>query len=95
MIEYRFRVPSAAVFTLYSYSKTLEYHLEYATAGSLTRLVVYYTGTSLTFTSVIGWIMVHGVFATSFSAEGSRNASEHWLVVSTKRKIHGDQAAAE
>jgi hypothetical protein len=35
MIEYRFRVPSAAVFTLYSYSKTLEYRLEYATAGSL------------------------------------------------------------
>jgi hypothetical protein len=31
-IEYRFRVPSAAVFTLYSYSKSLEY----ATAGSLT-----------------------------------------------------------
>jgi hypothetical protein len=25
MIEYRFRVPSAAVFTLYSYSKALEY----------------------------------------------------------------------
>jgi hypothetical protein len=35
-IEYRFRVPSAAVFTLYSYSKILEYRLEYATAGSLT-----------------------------------------------------------
>jgi hypothetical protein len=35
-IEYRFRVPSAAVFTLYSYSKTLVYRLEYATAGSLT-----------------------------------------------------------
>jgi hypothetical protein len=34
-IEYRFRVSSAAVFTLYSYSKTLEYHLEYATADSL------------------------------------------------------------
>jgi hypothetical protein len=28
-IEYRFRVPSAAVFTLYSYSKALEYYLEY------------------------------------------------------------------
>jgi hypothetical protein len=28
-IEYRFRVPSAAVFTLYSYSKALEYPLEY------------------------------------------------------------------
>jgi hypothetical protein len=35
MIEYRFRVPNAAVFTLYSYSKTLEYRLEYATADSL------------------------------------------------------------
>jgi hypothetical protein len=34
-IEYRFRVSSAAVFTLYSYSKALEYHLEYATADSL------------------------------------------------------------
>jgi hypothetical protein len=34
-IEYRFRVPSAAIFTLYSYSKTLEYHLVYVTAGSL------------------------------------------------------------
>jgi hypothetical protein len=31
-IEYRFRVPSAAVFTLYSYSKALEY----PTASSLT-----------------------------------------------------------
>jgi hypothetical protein len=27
-IEYRFRVSSAAVFTLYSYSKALEYHLD-------------------------------------------------------------------
>jgi hypothetical protein len=35
MIEYRFRVPSATVFTLYSYSKILEHRLEYATAGSL------------------------------------------------------------
>jgi hypothetical protein len=39
MIEYRFRVPSTAVFTLYSYSKTLEYHLEYTTAGSLNRSI--------------------------------------------------------
>jgi hypothetical protein len=37
MIEYRFRVPSATVFTLYSYSKALEYRLEYATADSLIR----------------------------------------------------------
>jgi hypothetical protein len=37
MIEYRFRVPSAAVFTLYLYSKALEYLLEYPTAGSLVR----------------------------------------------------------
>jgi hypothetical protein len=37
-IEYRFIVPSAAVFTLYSYSKTLEYRLEYTTAGSLNNL---------------------------------------------------------
>jgi hypothetical protein len=36
MIEYRFRVPSAAVFTLYSYSKILEYHFRVPTAGSLT-----------------------------------------------------------
>jgi hypothetical protein len=35
MIEYHFRVPSAAVFTLYSYSKALEYLLEYPTAASL------------------------------------------------------------
>jgi hypothetical protein len=35
MIEYRFRVPSATVFTLYSYSKALEYPLEYPTADSL------------------------------------------------------------
>jgi hypothetical protein len=35
MIEYRFRVPSIAIFTLYSYSKPLEYPLEYPTAGSL------------------------------------------------------------
>jgi hypothetical protein len=34
-IEYRFRVPSAAVFTLYSYSKALEYHFRVPTAGSL------------------------------------------------------------
>jgi hypothetical protein len=34
-IKYRFRVPSAAVFTLYSYSKALEYRLQYATAASL------------------------------------------------------------
>jgi hypothetical protein len=38
MIEYRFRVPNAAVFTLYSYSKTLEYRFRVPTAGSL-RLV--------------------------------------------------------
>jgi hypothetical protein len=36
MIEYRFRVPSAAVFTLYSYSKALEYRFRVPTAGSLT-----------------------------------------------------------
>jgi hypothetical protein len=34
-IEYRFRVPSAAVFILYSYSKVLEYHFRVPTAGSL------------------------------------------------------------
>jgi hypothetical protein len=34
-IEYRFRVSSAAVFTLYSYSKALEYHFRVSTAGSL------------------------------------------------------------
>jgi hypothetical protein len=34
-IKYRFRVPSAAVFTLYSYSKTLEYRFRVPTAGSL------------------------------------------------------------
>jgi hypothetical protein len=45
MIEYRFRVPSVAVFTLYLYSKTLEYPLEYATAGSLILLSAEMTGT--------------------------------------------------
>jgi hypothetical protein len=35
MIEYRFRVPSAAVFTLYSYSKALEYRFRVPTANSL------------------------------------------------------------
>jgi hypothetical protein len=35
MIEYRFRVSSAAVFTLYSYCKALKYALEYPTAASL------------------------------------------------------------
>jgi hypothetical protein len=34
-IEYRFRVPSAAVFTLYSYSKALEYRFRVPSAGSL------------------------------------------------------------
>jgi hypothetical protein len=34
-IEYRFRVPSAAIFTLYSYSKALEYRFRVPTAGSL------------------------------------------------------------
>jgi hypothetical protein len=36
-IEYRFRVPSAAVFTLYSYSKALEYRFRVPTAGSLNK----------------------------------------------------------
>jgi hypothetical protein len=35
MIAYHFRVPSAAVFTLYSYSKALEYRFRVPTAGSL------------------------------------------------------------
>jgi hypothetical protein len=35
MIEYRFRVPSTAVFTLYSYTKALEYRFRVPTAGSL------------------------------------------------------------
>jgi hypothetical protein len=35
MIEYRFRVPSAAVFTLYLYSKALKYPFRVTTAGSL------------------------------------------------------------
>jgi hypothetical protein len=35
MIEYRFRVPSVAVFTLYSYSKALEYLFRVPTVGSL------------------------------------------------------------
>jgi hypothetical protein len=34
-IEYHFRVPSAAVFTLYSYSKVLEYRFRVLTASSL------------------------------------------------------------
>jgi hypothetical protein len=36
-IEYRFRVPSAAVFTLYSYSKVLEYRFRVPTAAGLMR----------------------------------------------------------
>jgi hypothetical protein len=36
MIEYRFRVPNAAVFTLYSYSKALEYRFRVPTTSSLT-----------------------------------------------------------
>jgi hypothetical protein len=35
MIEYRFRVPSAAVFTLYLYSKVLEYRFRVPNAASL------------------------------------------------------------
>jgi hypothetical protein len=38
-IEYRFRVPTAAVFTLYSYSKALEYRFRVPTAASLSRVV--------------------------------------------------------
>jgi hypothetical protein len=34
-IEFRFRVPSAAVFTLYSYSEVLEYRFKVPTADSL------------------------------------------------------------
>jgi hypothetical protein len=33
MIEYRFRVPNAVAFTLYSYSKALEYPFRVPTAG--------------------------------------------------------------
>jgi hypothetical protein len=44
-IEYRFRVPSAAVFTLYSYSKALKYRFRVPTAGSL-RLLFHYVGDS-------------------------------------------------
>jgi hypothetical protein len=40
MIEYRFRVSSAAVFTLYSYSKALEYRFRVPTAGSLSHGLV-------------------------------------------------------
>jgi hypothetical protein len=36
MIEYRFRIPNAAVFTLYSYSIALEYRFRAPTAASLT-----------------------------------------------------------
>jgi hypothetical protein len=36
-IEYRFKVSSAAVFTLYSYSKALEYRFRVPTTGSLIR----------------------------------------------------------
>jgi hypothetical protein len=34
-IEYRFRVPSVTVFTLYLYSKAVEYRFRVSTAGSL------------------------------------------------------------
>jgi hypothetical protein len=40
MIEYRFRVTSAAVFTLYLYSKALEYRFIVATADSLTPVLL-------------------------------------------------------
>jgi hypothetical protein len=36
-IEYRFRVLSAVIFTLYSYSKALEYGFRVSAAGSLNR----------------------------------------------------------
>jgi hypothetical protein len=36
MIEYRFRVPNAAVFTLYLYSKALEYRFRVPTVGLTT-----------------------------------------------------------
>jgi hypothetical protein len=39
MIEYRFRVPSAIVFTVYSYSKASEYLFRVPTADSLTLMV--------------------------------------------------------
>jgi hypothetical protein len=42
MIEYRFRVPSAAVFTLYSYSKALEYRFRVPIVGSLISLYLEY-----------------------------------------------------
>jgi hypothetical protein len=35
MIEYRFKVPIAAIFTLYSYSKALEYPFRVPTVDSL------------------------------------------------------------
>jgi hypothetical protein len=37
MIEYHFRIPSAAVFTLYSYSKALEYRFRVPITGSYYR----------------------------------------------------------
>jgi hypothetical protein len=39
-IYYRFRVPSATVFTLYSYSKALEYRFRVPTVGSLSTLPI-------------------------------------------------------
>jgi hypothetical protein len=41
MIEYRFRVPSATVFTLYSYYKALEYRFRVSTAASLIHHTIY------------------------------------------------------
>jgi hypothetical protein len=35
-IDYRFRVSSAVIFTLYSYSKALEYRFRVRTADSIT-----------------------------------------------------------
>jgi hypothetical protein len=49
-IEYRFRVPSAAVFTLYSYFKALEYRFRVPTAGSLKAA---YSGSGKSFLAIL------------------------------------------
>jgi hypothetical protein len=56
MIEYRFRVPSAAVFTLYSYSRALEYRFRVPTAGSLILHAMFFFGIS----SLLAFLLQQG-----------------------------------
>jgi hypothetical protein len=75
-IEYRFRVPSAAVFTLYSYSKALEYRFRVPTAGSLgTNENALYLGRREYFSVKI----ITGNFKCLRKMEGSYLAATCWV----------------